>query len=279
MTKYKQHNVIGANKSPLDIMYTSFDTSTDWDIKRSVTNTLLEELWVEAINTTNGDKMAMVITFKSGTLKITICHHIDLLSEEASQPGVSPSGFSTTQFSSWGVRDYFDDIAVVIDRDYFYFGAVLTRIGKQNCPYKMAFIISSIEKLTSFNDGILFAASSKFGDSYKGIYYEGQWYADSAATSPIDLMGRFNALFNSGMYSAPVSSRRFFYSKLSVHVNLIPQSDNTDLVLLGNLPSGIFGVNTRYAQNFDMDETLPEGDYVGFPSTGAEGINTFLFKK
>ncbi len=281
--KYELVGELGYDKSPLDVIYNAvIDNPADWDILRVLydgTYNYITELWVKSLNTTNGQPIQFVGTYTRGSsLKVYATETLNTSNTPDTQPGAAPSNYYTANFTKYAQLLRLDTTTVFIDRDFITFTYFLDDSNKYEYkPQTGGFLISSVDKATTFNGGLVFLVSEKQGESYANVLYEGIWQGDSVAGNSDDLACRMNTLYVSGMFPEALGTPVYSYSKVSIHVSLVPLSDDDDLALIGYLPGGIYGTRlNREAYRFfsiDLDGTT----YSATTSISCEAINTFLY--
>lgn len=282
MTLYKQLVGTGAVLSPLDLILTAVDASADWSTKYTeidATDGYLKTLWIEATNTSNSDRTALMLTFTRNVGVTTrACEYITLGQLPDDQINVNPYTTSYTEDyirKRGAYRGLLQDV-VIIDRDYIY----ISWAGQSNIiddqsisrPYVLGCFLSVVEKAHTFDKGIISL------DSYrKGVFYKDTWYGASVVTDINNRQCRVNATYSERFYRNMGNTDAYFYTSTSIHVNLSTLVDNAEMILLGYIPGATFGIYDHHKTNYGLNVTLKEGEYVGYPSFYAEGLNTFLF--
>ena len=278
---YNEFVGVAAGRSPIDIINTALLASDDYTIRRTVldpTDGYLSELWADAINTTSGETFGVIYIYTGASLTVYACSHIDTGLLASEQPGVAPSQYYSTRFTAYAKQNTLGREFVSIDRDFIYCNYVLDVIGTGSPYIDNTCFVGIVEKTATYSGGLVFLVSHKTGESFKNVYYEGTWYGDSVAANANNVMCHINALHVAGHFPASIATSRYFYAKVSIHVNITPFEDNTTLVLLGFLPNGIFGTKRYYRPYDKLYVTIPEGNFIGRASTYCDAIDTLLFK-
>ena len=273
---------MGLALSPLDIINTAVTASANWTVRRTVqdpTDNYLSELWVDATNTSNSETMGFIAKFTRGVgMTVSVCKSIDVGQTEENQALLAPTKFSTSVFSKHATLTAPDVLQVVIDRDFIVFQGTMAYAKDGNpYPHTNGFFLSTIEKTSTYSGAIVFFMSDYVGEGSRSVFYEDIWYGVSATAASNDLMARINAIYTENMFTPPLASAKYFYSKISVHVNTLPLGESNNLILLGYLPGGLFGTKVYYQNKSNFKITLDEQDYVGLEDFGCEAIDTILY--
>ena len=285
MTIFRNNIGTGVNLSPLDTVKEAVTASADWTLKKEDSSLgYLGVLWIEAINTTNGDSFALTFSFTRGTsVMVKVCEYIDLGQTEDNQPNIAPSSFITT-YPYLIYRGAFNGLledVVVIDRDYIqvmWAGTINYGTVTGKAPIISGIFASSIDKAHAFTGGIIFTTTSKVGPSYREVFYEGNWYGNDVVSAVNNRQSRLNALFPPELYENGMGYvSASFYTSISIHVNLDTLEDNAELILLGYYPGNILTLSEFYRAYFGGGYRLDGVNYIGFESIALEGSNQILF--
>ena len=287
MTLNKKMVNTGRINSPLDLLSDAITADADWTLKKSETHATdgyISLIWIEAINTTNGDRMALQLTFERGVgLYAKASEYIDLGQPAESQPNVAHSGMFieldfVKEYGGW--RGLQQDV-VVVDRDYIYLGWVGEddEIGDyMEVPKTAGCFLSTINKTNAYTQGILFVTNMAGGVSEREVFYEGNWYGDNILTYPDNRQCRINALYPEELYTQHLGKTdAYFYTAATIHINLSQTENNKELILLGYIPGNVYVTGDAFKTNRGMSIKLKDGTYAGYSALSIEGANVILF--
>lgn len=285
---------LGDWRSPLDYVREVILSNPDWEIKKEVYSPApitgtdrLDELWIQAMNTTSGQYLAMQFKYTYGSsLAIAVSRDTDLnmpWDEQPEAPKTSltrEGGYCSYDFMQlWGRS--LDPVytVIVINRDHIHLvwqGSHYSSGG----PYQFNFWYSALSKAYNYLDGVAWATNLKSGYNYIGIHYNEHWYQESygEANSIEGLQGRYNDLANSTMFEKNYTVHGMYVSPVSIHCNTGITGADTALELAGFLPAGIYGANYYSFPTLLTREHIKYKDYISMPSTGhVPYVNALLY--
>ncbi len=288
MIIHKQNIGTGPTLSPLDLIKTAVDASSDWSTKATDSaEGYLDKLWIEATNTTTGDQMALMFTFiRDSGVTVKACEYIDLGQPDTNQPNQCDEySFFTDNYIKCrgGHRGLTQDI-VIIHRDYIYVNwagqanniKVTYNIYEDSTypafPFCKGCFFGVIERTHNYNKGTVFLTSN-----LQKTFYDDLWYGESVLTDINQRQGRINALYPPELYEGMGLADAYFYTPISIHVNIDNVTDDAKMILLGYLAGNIFGTVNANKATFGTDVTLPEGQHISYNAYSIEGVDSILF--
>lgn len=291
MQIYRNNPTTGAATSPLDTIKVAVAGSADWEEKLSEydgTDGYLNKLWVEAINTTTGDRMALMFSFiRNSGLYIKACEYITLGQAEEAQVGYCDQGYSTgvnhLRYRG-GFRGVIEDF-VSIDRDFLY----TSWAGNYNNHYSVwdnqdkggdypeyPNVVSSFFGIVE-RAHVLSKATVFLTGSFMKVFYNDEWYGASVLTDLNQNQARVNATYPAELYSDGSGvTDSIFYTPVSIHVNIDHVTNDAKMILVGYIGGGLFTTKLIYKPRYLTDLRLKEGDFMALPISYVEGTNVLL---
>jgi len=292
-TYHYQKADLGDFRSPLDFVDEVITANGDWEVKHRVHSPApftgqnrLEELWIQSINTTSGQTLAMQFRAPyAGGIEIAYSRDTDLNLAWDSQPeapkdAISREGTSGSYnfTTGWGRTLSPTYTAIVINRDLVHIvwqGAHTDSGG----PYRIIALYSALDKSHNYLDGVTWITSHKSGKSYFGVHYNEHWYqAGFGTTDSIEgLQGRLNDLAHTYMFAKNYPVHGLYVSPISVHCNTSLAGADTALELAGFLPAGCYGAKYWTFPDMLIEETINSKKYISLPISQIPDINVILY--
>lgn len=284
---------LGDWRSPLDFVRSVILSHADWEVKKEVYsaapltgNQRLDELWIQSLNTTSGQILAMQFKFTYGAgIEVAFSRDTDLglpWDEQPEAPKDSASregGNGNYMFTrQWGRT--LDPIytLIVLNQDHIH---IVWKGGEYDyyTPYIFSVTYSALDKSHNYLDGVVWTVSGKSGKSYMGIHYNEHWYQDGFdfTTSIEALQGKINDLANDRMFEKNYTVHGLYVSPVSIHCNTELSGAFDGLELAGFLPSGIYGTVYHSFPKSLVREHIQSKDYIALPVEQIPHVNALLY--
>ncbi len=285
---------LGYTESPLSLIEDVVNAHPDWVVKKTAYEPhptggvdVLSEVWIEAINTTSGQTLAMQFTYFQSDRAIRVAYSRDTdlnlpwdQQPEAPFDSVSREGtYGTYDFTvNWGITLSPTYTIIVISRDLIH---VIWQGGHNSSgnPYRITAMYCALDKSHNYLDGVYWTTSHKSGKSYFGVHYNEHWYQEGFGTtgSIEGLQCRINDLANSTMFEKNFRVHGKYVLPISVHCNTGLNGADTALELAGFVPGGAYGTTYYSFPNLLIQEEINSKWYVAMPSSYMPYINTILY--
>lgn len=292
-TYHYQRMELGDWRSPLDFVREVVLGHPDWEIKKEVYSPApvtgtdrLDELWIQAMNTTSGQYLAMQFKLNAGaSLEVAFSRDTDLNLPWDSQPEAPKDSISREGgycdlgfLKMWGHTLDVVHTVIVINRDHIH---IVWQGGHYDSggPYRFNVMYGALNKSHNYLDGVAWTVSHKSGKSYIGIHYNEHWYQEGYGTADSieGLQGRFNDLSNTRMFEKNYTVHGLYVSPVSVHCNTGINGADSALELAGFLPGGIYGAMYHSFPNLLVREHIKYKDYISMPSAYIPNVNALLY--
>jgi len=279
---------LGADKSPLDLVFDVVNNHNDWVIEKTEydNNGKLIYLWVKSVNTTSGQILGLVFrNYFVDEIEVAYSRDIDTNEPWDQQPG-APTDGNTREgtFASYDYLTYWGKslsptyTTVIISRDLIH---VVWSGGHMDSggPYQINVMYCALDKTHNYSDGVLWVTSHKAAKSNFGIHFNGHWYQEGFGinNSLEGLQGRLNDLSNSVMHEHNQRPYGMYVDPIAVHCNTDQSTMDAALELIGFLPGGCYGANYYSYPNLLIQEKIDSKEYVGLPTSHIPYINTILY--
>jgi len=293
VTYHYEKAQLGDWRSPLDYLDTVITNDANWVVKNRAYSPApitgqnrLEELWIQSTNTTSGQTLS--IQFKStygGDIEVAYSRDTDLAQTWDNQPEAPKNSVSREgtkgnyQFiTMWGRTMAPNYTVIALSRDLIH----VVWQGSHNDSegaHRLIVYFGALDKTHNYEDGVAFITSHKSGKSYFGIHYNTHWYQEGfgTATSLEGLQGRLNDLSNSRMFEMNYNVHGLYANPIALHCNTGLGGADTNLELVGFLPSGSFGTYYSNFPNILVQEEIHNKTYFAMPITNVPYINTILY--
>lgn len=294
---YHEFTGFGKDKSPLDLPLAVVNNDTNWEVKKTVydaTDNYLAELWVQSINTTSNQTLAIQMVYTGTEIEASFSRDTDVnlpidQQPETPQNSLKNEGMLSNQsfIGTWGVSLNNTFTVVIIDRDFLHIHwQGNSHIGDKSTPPSYApfytyIYFGALDKSHNYLDGVVWMTNKKRGYRTVGLHFNEHWYQESgfgSGNSYEGLQALVNGLSNTIMYDQVYNAKGYYITPVALHANTSLDGANQGLELAGFLPNNTYVCKTYNSPNVLVHEVIKNKKYVMMPINTVSYVNTILFQ-